>query len=129
MAGNYFFEKIIAWQKSHAFALAVYTATKSFPDDERFGLTAQLRRAAISVGANIAEGTKKISKADKLRFLNISQGSLEECRNYIILAKDLLYLDSNTSKDLLNLSDQASWFLNSYIKGISENRAIDDHKA
>lgn len=129
MAGNYFFEKIIAWQKAHAFALAVYTATKSFPDDERFGLTAQLRRAAISVGANIAEGTKKISKADKLRFLNISQGSLEECRNYIILAKDILYLDSDTSENLLNLSDQASWFLNSYIKGISENRTIDDNKA
>ena len=128
MKGNYFFEKIIAWQKAHAFALAVYTTTKNFPDDERFGLASQFRRAAISVGANIAEGTKKMSKAEKLRFLNISQGSLEECRNYIILAKDLHYIDLETAENLFALSDQASWFLNSYIKGISENRAVSDDK-
>ena len=129
MAGKYFFERIIAWQKAHAFALAVYTTTKSFPDDERFGLTSQFRRAAISIGANIAEGTKKISKAEKMRYLNISQGSLEECRNYILLAKDLQYIDLETAENLLKLSDQASWFLNSYIKGIAENRAIDDNQA
>ncbi len=64
-----------------------------------------------------------------MRFLNISQGSLEECRNYILLAKDLQYIDSETAENLLKLSDQASWFLNSYIKGIAENRAIDDDQA
>lgn len=75
------FENIVAWQKAHKFVLNVYIITRHFPDEERFGLTSQFRRAAISIEANIAEGYKKLSKADKLRFFNISQGSLEECRN------------------------------------------------
>lgn len=81
---TYSFENLIVWQKAHQFVLAVYRATQDFPDTERFGLLTQFRRAAVSITANIAEGYKKLSKADKLRFFNISQGSLEECRNYII---------------------------------------------
>ena len=73
----YSFENIIAWQKAHAFVLFVYRVTRHFPKDEIFGLTSQFRRAAVSIEANIAEGYKKLSKADKLRFFNISQGSLE----------------------------------------------------
>ena len=84
----YSFENIIAWQKAHAFVMLVYRVTKHFPKDEIFGLTSQFRRAAVSIEANIAEGYKKLSKADKLRFFNISQGSLEECRDYIILSRD-----------------------------------------
>ena len=72
------FENIIAWQKAHQFVLRVYLITKQFPKDELFGLTSQFRRAAVSIEANIAEGYKKLGKADKLRFLNIAQGSLEE---------------------------------------------------
>ena len=79
------FESIIAWQKAHAFVLLVYEITQQFPIEEKFGLTSQFRRAAISIEANIAEGYKKIGRADKLRFLNIAQGSVEECRDYIIL--------------------------------------------
>ena len=89
---TYNFENIIAWKKAHYFRLLVYSITRSFPNDERFGLTSQFRRAAVSISANIAEGYKKISKADKLRFLNISEGSIEECRDYIILSKDLEYI-------------------------------------
>ncbi len=69
--------------------LGLYRFSDSFPKSERFGVTAQLRRAAVSVPANIAEGFKKRGKPDKARFLNIAQGSLEECRYYLILAKDL----------------------------------------
>ena len=90
------FEDIMAWQKAHSFVLAVYKETKDFPEDERFGLTSQFRRAAVSIAANIAEGYKKLSKADKLRFFNISQGSLEECRYYCILSRDLGYINEQT---------------------------------
>lgn len=85
------FADLIVWQKAHGLTLRIYGLTKSFPHDERFGLTSQMRRAAVSVPANIAEGFKKRSKIDKVRFLNIAQGSLEECRYYLILANDLGY--------------------------------------
>jgi len=91
------FKDLIVWQKSHQFVLAVYTITRSdFPREEMYGLTSQFRRAAVSIAANIAEGFKKQSKADKARMLNISEGSLEECRYYIILAKDLGYTNNDT---------------------------------
>ena len=69
------FRDLIVWQKAHAFVLQVYTATRSFPKEESYGLSAQFRRAAVSVPANIAEGFRKHSKQDKARFLNISEGS------------------------------------------------------
>ena len=94
---DYGFQRVIAWQRAHDFVLKVYRVTRSFPDDERFGLTSQFRRAALSIEANIAEGYKKLSKADKLRFLNISQGSMEECRDYIILSFDLGYITNKTT--------------------------------
>ena len=81
---TYSFESVFAWQKAHAFVLKVYEVTRQFPDDEKFALTSQFRRAAVSIEANIAEGYKKLRKADKLRFFNISEGSMEECRDYII---------------------------------------------
>ena len=71
---EYGFQRVIAWQKAHEFVLLIYRISKHFPDDERFGLTSQLRRAAVSIEANIAECYRKISRADKLRFLNIAQG-------------------------------------------------------
>ncbi len=85
------FEQLIVWQKAHIFVLGVYGFTDNFPRSEIYGLTSQLRRAAVSIPANIAEGFKKRGRADKVRFLNIAQGSLEECRYYLILAKDLNY--------------------------------------
>ena len=85
------FEQLIVWQKAHQFVLGVYRFTDNFPRNEMYGLTSQLRRAAVSIPANIAEGFKKRGRADKVRFLNIAQGSLEECRYYLILAKDLNY--------------------------------------
>ena len=69
---TYSFESIIAWQKAHAFVLMIYEVTKCFPREEIYGITSQFRRAAVSIETNIAEGYKKLSKADKLRFMNIA---------------------------------------------------------
>ena len=88
------FQDLIVWQKAHQFVLSVYRLSKSFPREELYGLTSQFRRAAISVAANIAEGFKKRGKADKVRFMHIAEGSLEECRYYSILTEDLGYGDS-----------------------------------
>src|SRR5262245_36859984 len=84
------FEDLIVWQKAHQFALSVYSYTKNFPREELYGLTSQFRRAAVSVGANIAEAFKKRGK-DKTKFLNISQASLDESKYYILLSRDLKY--------------------------------------
>jgi four helix bundle protein len=99
------FEDLIVWQKSHALVLAIYRCSAAFPKTETYGLTSQLRRAAISVPANIAEGFRKRGRPDKARFMNIAQGSLEETRYYLILARDLGYLDNDNLKtDLAEVS-------------------------
>jgi four helix bundle protein len=85
------FEDLVVWKKSHELVLEVYDLTKDFPIEEKFGLVPQMRRAAISVPANIAEGFKKRSSKDKINFYNISQGSLSELQYYIILTRDLGY--------------------------------------
>ena len=87
------FQDLIVWQQAYRFVLGVYHLSKSFPREEIYGLTSQFRRAAISIPANIAEGFKKRGRADKVRFMNIAQGSLEECRYYLILTRDLGYAD------------------------------------
>ena len=123
---TYKFEEVLAWQKAHLFVLAVYRYTRQFPEDERFGLTSQFRRAAVSIEANIAEGYKKLGKADKLRFYNVSQGSLEDCRNYLILARDLEYLTTEQYNDLYMKIEDASRMLMLYIGGINKNNGIHD---
>jgi four helix bundle protein len=92
------FRDLTVWQKAHEFVLAMYRFTESFPDCEKYGLAHQMRRAAVSVPANIAEGFGKRSQAEKSRFLNIAEGSLEECRYYLILAQDLDYGDSSVDE-------------------------------
>jgi len=109
------FQDLVVWQKAHQFVLAVYRFTESFPRSEGYGLTAQFRRAAISIAANIAEGFKKKGKADKACFMNISQGSLEECRYYLILARDLDYGDS---QPLSNQLEEVSKILEAYTAAI-----------
>jgi four helix bundle protein len=90
------FEDLIFWQKSHALTLRVYKLTTAFPKHEMFGLTTQMRRAAVSVAANIAEGFSKRGRSDKARFMNIAQASLEELRYYFILARDLEYVSRDS---------------------------------
>ena len=88
------FQDLLVWQKAHQFVLAVYAITAIFPKPETYGLSLQLRRAAVSIPANIAEGFRRRGKADKARFMNMAEGSIEECRYYLILAKDLGYTDT-----------------------------------
>lgn len=109
------FRELLVWQKAHQFVLEVYRLTRRFPADERFGLTAQLRRAAISVPANIAEGFPKRSTSDKARFFNIAQGSLEECHYYLLLAQDLGYGDCS---GLLAQYDEVGRLLHGYASRI-----------
>ena len=112
------FRDLIVWQKAHQFVLAVYELTEKFPRREMFCLTPQFRRAAISIPANIAEGFKKRSAADKARFLTISQGSLEECRYYLILSQDLGYA---LTADLERSLEDASRLLMAYTDKILSN--------
>ncbi len=109
------FKDLIVWQKAHQFVLKVYLVTKKFPDDEKFGLTSQFRRAAVSIAANICEGFKKNGKKDKVRFFNHAQGSLEECRYYLILSQDLGYCNS---KELDGLLQEVSKLADAYIKAL-----------
>lgn len=84
------FRDLTMWKLAHQFVLDIYKITKDFPHHEMYGLTSQIRRAAISIPANIAEGFKKKGSRDKVKYYNIAQGSLEECRYYLILISDLL---------------------------------------
>ena len=113
------FKNLIVWEKAHAFVLSIYRISKLFPSDEKYGLTSQFRRAAISIAANIAEGYKKTGQKDKLRFFNISQGSIEECWYYLILAKDLEYYSDNKKED--ELLEEVSKILSVYCKKIYES--------
>ena len=115
------FQDLVAWQKAHAFVLAVYQLSSHFPAHERFGLCLQFQRAAVSIPANIAEGYRKLGIADKLRFLNIAQGSLEECRYYVILSRDLGYMDFNAYEALAIQLEEVSKVLNGYCRGILNN--------
>ncbi|MEW5954462.1 MAG: four helix bundle protein [Bacillota bacterium] len=109
------FEDLLVWQKTHLFVLAVYRLSRTFPKYELYGLSSQFRRAAVSIASNIAEGFRKRSKADKIRFLNIAQGSVEECRYYLILTKELGYGDTYEAKLLLQ---EVSKLLEAYSRGI-----------
>ena len=112
------FQDLIVWQKAHEFVLLIYRYSESFPKSELYGLTSQVRRSAVSVPSNIAEGFKKKTKPDKVRFLNIAQGSLEECRYYLILTKDLDYGD--TSK-LMEKLEEVSKLLEAYLSSILDS--------
>jgi four helix bundle protein len=88
------FRDLLVWRKAHEFVLAVYAFTAGFPKQETYGLALQMRRAAVSIPANIAEGFRRRSKPEKARYMNIAEGSLEESRYYLILAQDLGYGDT-----------------------------------
>ena len=107
------FEDLYVWQKAHKMALLIYKITKDFPVEEKYGLTSQMRRAAVSIAANIAEGFKKRSRRDKMNFYNISQGSLSELEYYLILTEDLGYYKNLT--ELENLAKELGRMLNGLI--------------
>ena len=111
------FEDLSVWQKAHQLVLQVYRITGSFPAEERFGLSSQMRRAAVSIPANLAEGFKKRGVRDKLNFYNIAQGSLEELRYYLILSKDLGYLSDN--REMVESAEEVARMLHGLVKSVA----------
>lgn len=105
------FTDLKVWQRSHALVLKLYPLAATFPASERFGVTSQLRRAATSVPANIAEGSKRQGKVDFARFLNIAEGSLAETEYFVLLARDLDYLPAERAKPLLTEIDEIARML------------------
>ena len=112
------FRDLIVWQKAHEFVLRTYKLTEQFPRHERYCLTPQARRAAISIPANIAEGFRKRGFLDKNRFFNTSQGSLEECRYYLILGEDLGYGECTALEPQL---EDVSRLLIAYAQAVAAN--------
>ena len=109
------FQDLLVWRKAHGFVLEIYTLTAAFPKSETYGLTLQMRRAAVSIPANIAEGFRRRGTADKARFLNIAEGSVEECRYFLILVKDLGYGDTLATSAAL---EEVSRLLGAYTAAI-----------
>jgi len=109
------FQDLVVWRKAHEFVLAVYKFTQGFPREETYGLRLQMRRAAVSIAANIAEGFRKRGRADKARFINMAEGSLEECRYYLILAGDLGY---GSPDNLMGLLESVSRLLHASAKAL-----------
>jgi four helix bundle protein len=109
---------LVAWQQAYALGLAIYPATSSFPDTERFGLATQLRRCAVSVASNIAEGYGRGSTHDYLRFLRIARGSLCELDTQLQFASDLGYLASTDGQSLAMLIQNTERVLAGLIRSI-----------
>ena len=114
------FQQLEVWQEAHKLVLRVYQVTSEFPPDERFGLISQMRRAAISVPANVAEGFKRRGIQEKIRFYNISEGSLEELKYFFILSKDLGYITFNS--DLMQQSEVVGRLLNGLISSTERRK-------
>ncbi len=107
------FRQLQVWQEAHKLVLMVYQITREYPTDERFGLVTQMRRAAVSIPANIAEGFKRRGIQDKVRFYNVSEASLEELKYYFILSQDLAYI--SPENDLMAQADTVGRLLNGLI--------------
>lgn len=114
------FEDLTTWQESQNLAVAVYSITKSFPKDEQFGITSQIRRAVSSISANIAEGFGRSTTKDKLQFMTIAYGSLLETKNFIYLAEKLEYIDSVTTKNLIEQCVLCQKLINGFKRSLSK---------
>src|SRR3990167_5977379 len=111
-----FFTDLNAWKEGHKLAVKIYEITKNFPKDEMFGLTSQMRRCAVSITSNIAEGFSRQSYKEKLQFYSISQGSVTELQNQVLIARDIGYLDNEIHDKLANKLVTLQKILNGLIK-------------
>jgi len=108
------FEKLDAWQLSISFANAVYAATKNFPSEEKFGLVSQVRRAAVSISANVSEGAGRTAPNDRARFVEIAYGSLMEVVSHLFISRDQGFLDAETFNTLYELADRLARVLSGF---------------
>ncbi len=113
------YQDLIVWQKAMDLALMVYEATEVFPQKEIFGLTNQLRRAAVSIPSNIAEGQGRETTRDFLRFLEIARGSLQELETQLILASRLRYIDETGKAALFEVAEETGRLLSGLVKSLS----------
>lgn len=117
------FEKLAVWQKAIAYADDVYTITERFPDRERFGLTNQLRRAAVSVSSNMAEGSSRSSSADYSRFLEIAYGSLMETVSQMFVAHRRQFADEGSFRRVYDSADELARMLSGLRGSVAAGRA------
>lgn len=110
------FTDLKAWQSAHKLTLTIYTITKQFPKHEQYALTSQIRRAAISVSSNIAEGFSRLSKNEKIQFYSIAKGSLTELQNQALLSRDLGYINNKNFQHIASLSIKISKLLTGLIQ-------------
>lgn len=122
------FTELKVWQRSHALVLQIYRLTSTFPTDERFGLVAQLRRAALSVPTNIAEGSKRQGGQEYARFLNIAEGSLAETEYLLLVSRDLAYAATEIVRPLLSEADEIARMLNALRAKVAANSAIVENR-
>ncbi|PYY21893.1 MAG: diversity-generating retroelement protein bAvd family protein [Acidobacteria bacterium] len=114
------FRNLEVWQKAHQLTLSAYRATRTFPSDERFGLSGQIRSAASSIPANIAEGCGRRGDAEFHRFLQIAMGSASELEYHLLLSHDLQYLDAKDHKELSDEAVRVKRMLASLIRTVDE---------
>jgi four helix bundle protein len=112
------FENLIVWQKSHLLTLDIYDLSKNFPEEEKFGITTQIRRAAYSISSNIVEGHSRKSKKEFLQFLYIAKGSLEEVKYFLRLSYDLHYITEKNYKEIKEKADEVSKLLHKFTKSL-----------
>ncbi len=115
------FTELNAWQEGHQLVLAIYRLSKSFPQEEKFGLTDQIRRASVSITSNLAEGFSRLGRKEKLQFYRMSLGSLTELQNQLIIARDLEYVTFEEFRKIEDLSVVVSKLLNGLLKSLSRN--------
>lgn len=116
------FEDLVVWQEAHALVLSLYRLTRQLPADERFGLVSQIRRAGVSVPANIAEGFRRRGSQEKVRFLNIAQASLDEVTYFPILITDLDLADTVQEREM---AEKVGRLLGAYLRGVVNRAATD----
>ena len=121
------FTDLIAWKKAHQMALRIYTVSKAFPSDERFGLVSQMRRSAVSVSSNIAEGFTRFSAKDKRRFYNMAEASLVELQNQLHIVKDVGFVPMNQFNELYQLSEEVYRLINGLARSAVDKLVPSPH--
>lgn len=116
------FEDLRSWQKAHKFVLKIYSITKSLPSEEKYVLTSQIRRASISIPANIAEGMGRNSLKELIRFLYIARGSAEELKSLLLIVKDLELLEIEVMEEMLDEIVIIAKLINAHIRSLTKNK-------
>lgn len=117
------FTDLIAWQKAHLFVVQIYKTLKDFPAYEQYGLASQMRRAAVSITSNIAEGFSRSGKKEKMQFYAIAKGSLTELQNQLLLARDISYIKAIRFNELAEQSAEVSKLITGLQKSVIARKA------